>query len=520
MSSSFDTKTTRQIQAHGLSVDEVERQLKLFKNGIPFVHLNRPATSGDGILQLSDAQHQALASRFEHHLNDASARVMKFVPASGAASRMFRDLESVLNTYDAVDDAVLRKDDKACAFAKIFIDRIREFAFWPALKQALADNDLDGDALLSKAEYRPLIEYTLTSKGLNYSSMPKALIYFHRDSGSGKAVTSLAEHFAEGKAYARSAEGNVVLHFTVSPEFTEQMNEEIAQIRQTYPADISFEVALSNQEASTDTIAVDEQNEPFLDEHGDILFRPGGHGALLKNLDALETDIVFIKNIDNVVPAKLQEDTVHWKKVLGGLLSELREKIFAMHNELEKEPDNANICTKAATLCRDELNLSLPENFGSEPVKKQSATLLHLLDRPVRVCGMVKNEGEPGGGPFWINKAGVVNRLQIVESDQMDESDAQQMDIVKQSTHFNPVDIACSLTDKNGKAYDLNNFQDPETAFIASKSYDGRKLKALERPGLWNGAMAEWISVFVEVPISTFNPVKTVNDLLRKQHQG
>ncbi|MFW6347379.1 MAG: DUF4301 family protein [Cyclonatronaceae bacterium] len=520
MSMPFDTRTTEQIKAHGLSIAEVERQLQLFKNGIPFVRLDRPATVGDGIRRLSEAEQQELVARFGEVLNDAKIRIMKFVPASGAASRMFRDLETVLNSYARIDDAVLNKEDKGCAFAHTFISHIRDFAFWPALKQALAADGLDAEMLLKTATYRPLIDYTLSEKGLNYSSMPKALIYFHRSGEHGLPVTSLSEHFAEGQAYARSTDGKVALHFTVSPEFTEAINAEIEDIRRGYAAEVQFETELSTQQPSTDTIAVDEQNEPFLDENGDILFRPGGHGALLKNLNNLKADLVFIKNIDNVVPARLQEDTLYWKKVLGGLLSELREKIFATQNELEAHPEDGEAAARAAALCRDELNLSLPEGFASEPPSAQTALLRKLLDRPVRVCGMVKNEGEPGGGPFWVKKEGAVNRLQIVESDQMDDSDPRQMELVQQATHFNPVDIVCSLTNKDGKPYDLDSFQDPETAFIASKSYDGRKLKALERPGLWNGAMAGWISVFAEVPVATFNPVKTVNDLLRKQHQG
>lgn len=520
MSTSFDPKTSQQIEAHGLAVSEVERQLRLFKNGVPFIQLDRPATAGDGILRLSEQQQQALAGHFDELLDNRMTRVMKFVPASGAASRMFRDLETVLNTYDSIDENVLNQEDKACAFAKTFIESIQDFAFWEALKQVLAADGIDAGELLARGEYRPLIEYTLTQKGLNYSSMPKALIYFHRRQENGEAVTSLAEHFAEGKAYARNSEGNVALHFTVSPEFTEQVEEEMARIRQQYPGDIRFETGLSNQQPSTDTIAVDEENNPFLDENGNVLFRPGGHGALLKNLNALQADLVFIKNIDNVVPARLQEETVYWKKVLGGLLARLRERVFVMYDELETHPESSETCAAAAAFCRKELNLSLPENIGQMPPKEQSTLFCRLLDRPLRVCGMVKNEGEPGGGPFWIRKEGAVNRLQIVESDQMNDADEAQMQLVQQATHFNPVDIVCSLTDRNGRSYDLNDFQDPGTAFIASKSYDGRNLKALERPGLWNGGMAEWISVFVEVPIATFNPVKTVNDLLREQHQG
>lgn len=518
MSYSFSRKTIEQVESHGLSLAEVERQIKLFEDGIPYVHLSRPAVVGDGIRRLSEEQRKTFVEQFRNTLDNEQVRVMKFVPASGAASRMFRDLETVLNTYDQVDDAVLAKEDKACAFAREFVHNIRDFAFWDALKEVLQKDGMDAEKLISNQKYRPLIEYTLRPAGLNYSSMPKALILFHRDE-EGVPVTSLAEHFGEAADYLTDKNGNAALHFTISPEFTEQIEQRIEENKKIYKGQVSFDVNLSNQLPSTDTIAVDEENQPFQDENGDILFRPGGHGALLTNLNNLEADIVFIKNIDNVSSSAEDLDTVHWKEVLGGLLSQTRKSVFDWKQRLRNTNSNAE-CDQAITFCRDELNLSVPQDLESADLNEKKEQLLNLLDRPIRVCGMVKNEGEPGGGPFWIEKGGLVNKLQIVESDQMDESSKQQMDIVAHSTHFNPVDIVCSLTNEHGESYDLNDFLDPETAFIASKSYDGRNLKALERPGLWNGAMAEWISIFVEVPISTFNPVKTVNDLLREQHQA
>lgn len=518
MSYSFSQNTSEQIKSHGLALAEVERQIKLFEDGIPFVHLSRPATVGDGIRRLTEEQQKNYVEQFRNTLNHEAVRVMKFVPASGAASRMFRDLETILNTYDKIDDAVLAKDDKTCAFAREFVHNIRKFAFWDALKDVLQKDGMDAEKLIANQQYRPLIEYTLRPAGLNYASMPKALILFHRDE-DGVPVTSLAEHFGEAVNYLRDKHGNAALHFTISPEFTEQIEQRIEENRKLYKGEVSFDVSLSNQLPSTDTIAVDEENKPFLDENGDILFRPGGHGALLTNLNNLEADIVFIKNIDNVSSSAENMASVLWKEVLGGLLAQTRKSVFDWKERL-RNTESEKECDQAIAFCRDELNLSVPEELETAGLNEKKKQLLSLLDRPIRVCGMVKNEGEPGGGPFWIEKEGMVNKLQIVESDQMDESDEQQMNIVEQSTHFNPVDIVCSLTNEQGESYDLNEFLDPETAFIASKSYDGRNLKALERPGLWNGAMAEWISIFVEVPISTFNPVKTVNDLLREEHQA
>ncbi len=511
-----DPEAREQIKNHGLQLDEAERQLQLFKKGVPHLKIDRPATAGNGIQRLDAGEQEKLKQKYDEALR-SGLRVMKFVPASGAASRMFRDLEAMLNRYDEIEDNELKADEPEAAFAREFISNIRSFAFWDSLKAALHEDGHDADKLLESGRYRPLIEYTLTAKGLGYATMPKALIKFHKD--DNRAVTSLEEHFHEGMAYARNSEDEVNLHFTVSPEFEEKFDEAVGEIRERLGgSEARFKVERSRQLPSTDTIAADEQNRPFLDENGKLLFRPGGHGALLQNLDNLDSDIVFIKNIDNVVPARLRDDTVSWKKVLGGMISVLRQQVFDAVQKLEANPDSSTI-NEIAELATDSLNLTLPDEFGSASDEEKKRALLYLLNRPVRVCGMVKNEGEPGGGPFWVEKKKLPNKLQIVETSQIDPEDSHQQKILQKATHFNPVDIVCSLTDKNGKPYELKNFQDPDTAFIASKSYDGRNLKALERPGLWNGGMSDWITVFVEVPVSTFNPVKTVNDLLREQHQ-
>ncbi|MCH8487837.1 MAG: DUF4301 family protein [Candidatus Cyclonatronum sp.] len=519
MSSPFSTEVQLQIKQRGLTTEEAERQLSLFRAGIPPLRLHRAATIGDGILKLSEAEQQALALSFEQALEDADLKIMKFVPASGAASRMFKNLEYMVNTYPEVTPEVLAADDANCRFAKTFIDNLSRFAFKDALFQSMKDEGLEPEALLAAGSFRPFIAFTLGKPGLGYSNIPKALIQFHRNSETGEVRTSLEEHFSEGAQYAAGSDCKVNLHFTVSPEFEQALLTEAEAIKKRFgKSGFSFEVSLSNQMPSTDTLAVDEDNAPFTDENGNILFRPGGHGALLENLNRLDADIVFIKNIDNVVPDTLKPDTILWKKVLGGLLIGLRTKVFEAVAALESDA-HVQAHDSAASLCTDTLNLSLPDDFAGLGAEDKRDTLLSLLNRPVRVCGMVKNEGEPGGGPFWIDKKSAVNKLQIVESSQMDTSDSQQMEIVQQATHFNPVDLVCSLTDANGSSFNLDSFTDPETAFIASKSYDGRALKALERPGLWNGAMAEWITLFVEVPVSTFNPVKTVNDLLRPTHQ-
>ncbi len=511
-----DSRTIEQIKEHGLTIEEVERQLGLFTKGIPSLKINRPATVGDGIISLDERERARYKKLYDQTVLKG-LRIMKFVPASGAASRMFRDLETMLNDHDEIGEAELHLDSDPARFSKTFIKNITSFAFWHDLCEALKADGLDANRLLEKKTYRPLIEYTLTDKGLGYSSMPKALIQFHGYEDGPK--TSLEEHFHEGMEYATGPDNSVHMHFTVSPEFDDKFDARVESIkRQLESGEVRFQVERSHQLPSTDTIAVDEENEPFLDENNTILFRPGGHGALLHNLNELDSDIVFIKNIDNVVPASRRNDTIEWKKVLAGVLAELRNTIFSSLKKLDQNPDSKTL-DELSVLATGDLNLTLPAEFETASDEEKQAILIHLLDRPVRVCGMVRNEGEPGGGPFWIEKEGEVNKLQIVESSQIDTEDEQQKAVLNNATHFNPVDIVCSITNSKGEPINLKDFQDPDTAFIASKSYDGRNLKALERPGLWNGGMAGWITVFIEVPVSTFNPVKTVNDLLRDEHR-
>lgn len=520
MKTSFSPEMKQQIENQGLSLSEAERQLSLFRNGIPALKLSAAATVGNGILALSEDEQAKLRATFEEALQSSDIRLMKFVPASGAASRMFKSLTYMVNTYPKIDRTILAQEDENCRFAKTFIENLHQFAFKDALFEAMKAEELDPEALYEAGDFRHFIAFTLGTPGLDYANLPKALIQFHRNAETGTVRTSLEEHFSEGAWYAADGARKAALHFTVSPEFEEAVWQEASEIQQRFEkSGFTFSVDLSNQMPSTDTLAADENNEPFLDNEGKMLFRPGGHGALLDNLNQLEADIVFIKNIDNVVPDSLKQDTVLWKKVLGGLLIQVRNEVFEAIAKLQTTCSDEDL-SAIAELCESRLNLSLPSGFESQHPESRQKSLLHLLNRPIRVCGMVKNEGEPGGGPFWIEKETAVNKLQIVESSQMDTSDEQQRAIVQQATHFNPVDLVCSLTSADGSTFNLHEFTDPDTAFIASKSYDGRALKALERPGLWNGAMADWITLFVEVPISTFNPVKTVNDLLRPSHQG
>ncbi len=500
---------SEQVNAHGLSIEEVNRQLALFKSGTPFVKLQKAATVGDGIIQLNEQEQSHFVHLFDEKSNELT--LLKFVPASGAASRMFRDLETLIGNNEQIDEEALSQNTKDAEAGKRFIENIHSFAFFDSLKNALSKKGFDIDELLKSKKYTDIFTTLLFQHGLNYSAFPKALIEFHRY--ENEVRTALEEHFIEGLNYGRS--GNTVrLHFTIPPEFKNEITDITDKLVSKYETDsIQIEVTFSFQEPSTDTIAVDENNEPFIKDDGTILFRPGGHGALLQNLNQCDADLVFIKNIDNVVPDRLKSTTSLWKKVIAGKLVEVRSKIFEYLNQIDKGMiDGAEIKDFIKNdLCLDPVALGLDVNNTKD--------LKSVLNRPIRVCGMVENKGEPGGGPYFVVRKDAINKLQIVESSQMDLENEEQANIVQAATHFNPVDIVCMLRDYKGKQFDLNKFTNPETAFIANKSFEGRPLKALEHPGLWNGAMADWITIFIEVPISTFNPVKTVFDLLRESHQ-
>jgi hypothetical protein len=354
--------------------------------------------------------------------------------------------------------------------------------------------------------------------GLNYSNLPKGLILFH-DYPEG-ARTAAEEHLVEAISYARDRQGVARIHFTISPEhkekFTELFNRIVGPYEQRYGT--RLEITWSHQEPSTDTLAVDENNLPFRNPDGSLLFRPGGHGALLGNLNRLDADIIFIKNIDNIVPDRLKPETFLYKKVIGGFLLEMRGKVFEFLGKAEAGIITEEEISEMASFCMKKLSLPLLPDFDELSQSQKLHFLTHALDRPMRVCGMVRNEGEPGGGPFWVRDRNNHVSLQIIESSQVNQGDAAQLAIMQSSTHFNPVDIVCCIRNYKGRTFDLKRFVDENTGFISLKSSGGRNLKAQELPGLWNGAMAGWITVFVDVPVSTFNPVKTVNDLLRAEH--
>jgi hypothetical protein len=512
----FNTADLQQIEKRGSELPVILQQIEKFKKGFPFAVLLRPAIIGDGIKQLSNDEIDGLVNYYTCH--SESFDIIKFVPASGAASRMFQNLYNFLDQpVNSEMNAELLQKDISFNSVYNFITRIKDFAFYDDLKIVLSKHGFDLNDKLNQSETLVVIDFLLNEKGLGYGKLPKGLLKFHRYQDRGRMA--FEEHIVEAANYGISANKVASVHFTVSPEHLDRFRTEVKKVQQLYENlfGINLKISFSIQKSSTDTIAVDMDNNPFRND-GELVFRPGGHGALIENLNDLVGDVVFIKNIDNVVPDRLKAPTTQFKKAIGGLLLKLQAETFSYLKELENATSNER-CNQIAEFSKNELNINIPNEFNGLVPEKKREFLLHYLNRPIRVCGMVKNEGEPGGGPFWVKNSKGEISLQIVESSQVDNNNPEQSGILKSSTHFNPVDLVCGLKDYNGKPFDLHKFIDPETGFISIKSKDGKNLKAQELPGLWNGAMADWITLFVEVPIITFNPVKTVNDLLRPQHQ-
>jgi hypothetical protein len=514
----FTTKDLKQIKDKGIAQSQIDVQIDNFKNGFPLFQLEKAATIGTGLHRIEATEIKELVGNYDNEAKNL--KVCKFVPASGAASRMFKDLFAFMEKYDGSDAAKTAYNSDTSFYSIYnFINKITDFAFYNDLKVALANAELDLNQLIESEDYGMIIRYLLTDKGLNYGNLPKGLLKFHAYENTSR--TPIEEHLVEAANYAKSADNSALLHFTVSPEHRSRFIEKIEAVRAKYEStyNTTFEISLSEQEGYTDTIAVDKAFSPFRSNDGSILFRPGGHGALIENLNRLEADIVFIKNIDNVVPDNLKADTFTYKKLIGGVLLKYRNRIFDYYNQLSTNISDVLI-NEIVDFYQNELSTIFPTDFSDKSMAEKAVVLLQKLNRPARVCGMVKNEGEPGGGPFWATNADGSVSLQIVESSQVDQNNSEQLAIMKNSSHFNPVDLVCSLTNHKGEKFNLLDFRDIQTGFITEKSKDGRDLLAQELPGLWNGAMADWNTIFVEVALVTFNPVKMVSDLLRKEHQG
>ncbi|MDD4971391.1 MAG: DUF4301 family protein [Paludibacter sp.] len=497
------------LKKRGITVTQIEEQLNSFVNGFPFLEIRSAAEPGKGIVQVSEQDMPFLLNQWdEYRKSDAS--ILKFVPASGAASRMFKDLFEFLEGNN---------DLPGNAFEHKFFEEIKKFAFYEDLNQVCVKNNGQTiDELITNKQFKTIVGNLLLEKGLNYGALPKGLLKFH--SYPSEVRTPMQEHLVEGALYAASEAGKVNIHFTVSKEhralFEKHLEESLPRFEKNY--NVVFSVGFSEQKPSTDTIAADENNEPFRDKNGEPVFRPGGHGALIENLNDLDGDVIFIKNIDNVVPDSLKDSTITYKKVIAGMLVNLQKQCFGYLTELENETISKAKLTVMTQFCEVRLNNQHADIHSlSEPELRKY--LYTKLNRPIRVCGMVKNVGEPGGGPFLtVNADGTVSP-QILESSQIDMGNPTDKAIMMNSTHFNPVDLVCGVKDYLGKKFNLLDHVDKNTGFISMKSKNGKELKALELPGLWNGAMSDWNTIFVEVPIDTFNPVKTVNDLLRPQHQ-
>ena len=498
----------KQIASKGISEEQIKNQLDEFKTGFPFLRLEAAAGIGHGIMALTDDECKQYEAAWENY-KEQGKQIVKFVPASGAASRMFKDLFAFLDAdYDV----------PTTDFEKHFFDGLKRFAFYDALDKACLNNEGKSVCdLIADGNYKAIVANLLESKGLNYGQLPKGLLLFHKyDDG---VRTPMEEHLVEGALYA-SSKGKSRIHFTVSHEhlhlFKSMVEAKLGYYSEKFNVD--YDISFSEQKPSTDTIAANPDNTPFRTEDGKLLFRPGGHGALIENLNDLDADVIFIKNIDNVVPDRLKEDTVTYKKLIAGVLVTLQKQVFEYlelldggkytHAQLEEI-----IRFLQQTLCCRKLDIKDLEDADLVIYLRKK------LNRPMRVCGMVKNVGEPGGGPFLAYNADGTVSLQILESSQIDMNDAEKKAMFEKGTHFNPVDLVCAVRDYKGHKFNLVKYVDKATGFISYKSKNGRELKALELPGLWNGAMSDWNTVFVEVPLSTFNPVKTVNDLLREQHQ-
>ena len=498
----------KQLAQKGISEQQIETQLGQFKTGFPFLKLEAAAAIGRGIVTPSGDEGRKYVEAWQQY-KAAGRKVVKFVPASGAASRMFKDMFAFVDAD---------YDKPTTDFEKKYFDNIQNFAFYDELDAACQKNEGKGiKALIADGNFKAVAANMLKAEGLNYGQLPKGLLLFHNYPEGPR--TPMEEHLVEGALYAAS-NGEAHVHFTVSHEHMELFKQKVAQKADFYAQKygIHYDITFSEQKPSTDTVAANPDGTPFRNSDGSLLFRPGGHGALIENLNEIEADVIFVKNIDNVVPDRLKGDTVLWKQIIAGVLVTLQQKAFDYLRLLDTGKYSHDQIEEMIRFVQQDLccrKADIKELEDAELV----IYLREKLNRPMRVCGVVKNVGEPGGGPFLTyNQDGTVS-LQILESSQIDKSNKEYMDMFTKGTHFNPVDLVCAVKDYKGQAFDLPKYVDPTTGFISQKSKSGKELQALELPGLWNGAMSNWNTVFVEVPLSTFNPVKTVNDLLREQHQ-
>ncbi len=515
---SFSNKDIAQIEQKGLTLEKVKQQIRVFETGLPFTNLVSAATIDDGIVALTKEEIDHYSALFETKKEDH--QIIKFVPASGAATRMFKFLYKFLDEFNIEKNSInwyINRHNNLNL--SLFYIGIEKFPFFHIVKERLLDTYPDFDDLSINEQGYYFVRMMLDEDKLNYGNFPKGLLPFHLYKNNVVA-TAFGEHLYETALYAPNGK-STQLHFTISEKHEHKFDEEFKRIEEKVEEKTGskFDISFSYQKESTDTIAVTPKNKPFRNEDGSLLFRPSGHGALIENLNDLDADIIFIKNIDNVVTFKYKEEVAKYKKVLAGLLIEVQEKAFAYSRRLEKGSLSEDELIEIAEFIANSLNVRISSEFEKYSLKYQIEYLAEKLDRPIRICGMVKNEGEPGGGPFWVKDESGNISLQIVESAQINKKSKHQKSILTNATHFNPVDLVCGVKNYKGEKFDLRDFVDQKAGFITNKTTSGKELKALELPGLWNGSMANWNTIFVEVPLITFNPVKTVNDLLKAPHQ-
>lgn len=523
----FSQKDIKQIEAHGLNLNLIEQQLENFAKGFPPTKAVEAAGINNGIEKPEEQTMKHCIELFEQRTD--YLETAKFVPASGAASRMFKDLYEFLEKYSPETSNL--EDFPA---AERTIRHIGEFAFAQELYERMKEKNIKafGEILSvdyffetpfrceDKAFYSRIVENILNADGLDYGQSPKALILFHKYKDAAR--TAMEEHLVEAASYCRNKDGKASLHFTISPAHYDKVSRLLAKVLPYYEQSYNtkFDIKLSFQKPSTDTIAVQLDNTPARNEEGELIFRPAGHGALIANLQETNADIIYIKNIDNVETDRLKQGDVQYKKMLGGMLVKLKREIDCVLQLLQSDKHNTETTARAEELCNSKLHLHLQNRNDFADNEEYANYLFDRLNRPIRICSMVKNEGEPGGGPFWVEDRDGNISLQIVEKAQLKLEDEKQNAILQSSTHFNPVDIVCSIKDYKGEKFRLNDFIDPSAGFISVKTQHSSKIKIQEKPGLWNGAMAKWISIFVETPIEYFNPVKTLNDLLKPAHRN
>lgn len=511
----FSATDKKQLSGLKIKISAVAAQINDLKAGYPYLRIAGAATIGNGILQMRAASILSAINEWKAYcglgeFKCIDGRVVKFVPASGAASRMFKDLYEFRNSDQLIP---------VSAEVQRFFDNIGSFAFYDELNvRCVSEKGRSVEDLLLHREYREILSVLLDKEYMSYGNLPKGLLLFHKYPDGVR--TACTEHIVEGALYTANADGEVNLHFTVSPEHIVMFKQHIDSILPRYEKqyNVRYNVSMSIQKSSTDTVALDANGNLVRNDDGSILFRPGGHGALIENLNDIDADVVFIKNIDNVVPDRFKSVTVNYKELIAGVLVSNQRRIFDYLRKLDAGDTDDEVIKEMLDFCADVLNIA-PGTNELYAAGKYKEYLYKVLDRPIRVCGMVKNEGEPGGGPYLaVNADGTISP-QILESSQIDKNNEQSLSFMNKAEYFNPVDLVCGIKNYRGEKFDLTRFVDRNTGFISEKSKNGKSMRVLELPGLWNGAMSDWNTIFVEVPLATFNPVKTVNDLLREQHR-